>query len=1606
MKVRDIQLYLEGYNPLSSIEKLGTDEEKFLESLYGIGQEIDSTIRDVASFASNSEEQLFYEFVQNAFDANADSLCFFVDKEYLIVLNNGEPFYTDKFEHKIKRLRDGQLYNFLAKGKSLKAGDDTKRGEYGQGSKLLYTLISDKSTASNKTQLLKAIKDNRKGPYLISWGSPEQLSDFRFRDPEWEYTDPYAENTDLLVAKILMTYYPVGPGVSEKFFSKKEYMKVRDAFERLVDPKSNINRLSKGSAIIVPLGQGQYEAISAKDNLKKVSQRLGGFAALTSDKAKNHGKHLDHIYVCGTEVEMHMVNSIFIDFEKDDEHFEYQFAFNPAFAKNETVNLYKTLPIIQAHYGLGFLIDSPNFELDSSRQRINDFGKTKLQITEAFSLLLDEIKAIKVKNPELFDLIYTCIVESQPYKNNSESQFISEPFYSVFKPFIKENVKTEDGSYHPLAKVREDVEGEMRLPLEQIGIKDIKWISEDISKGKLKQRFELNDMESYPIDKILSDADAAMLSNWIRSLSKDTYRSLHKYLLSHYAYNDKYCGQAVFLTNKGNVHSFDTLTSSSSIVFFYRKESEIAIFDRCPSLEYVLGVIDYNVDEIKNNEVLCLQKIVKSIDFFRSDSSCLDVACNIINHCSENDRHNRTANTIRNFIPLFQNLNGEYCAFSELIAEVPQGNAILSNFCAAGYVPEGFAKKWMISGEEELWNWLANHLDKVLELDDWKDFHNKYLSDIRHLHQLAGEKHADDKVSICLDEDGVPTQEKLFSIATNRNLSSEEYELFSDFAETKGYPIIPGKFIKALTTSPFELEEASVRDIIDAYAKVDSPLLDVIIKLYSGILWSYTIQHDGDSFILRKDDSKNYICPDTDTYADKLLSQQGYYRIDDVVASHFKATELEPFNIVGDPKRMKDILLRCDDEALVGLFPYIKLCNDEVIDLYFRSIHNIEINSPLSESDNRWQIILLALTKIQSGQYGYRSQLLSLLQHRGGSLPDTIKSNKVIYQETVYDLYKLLGQVKEDNELTDSIAGCLPDGELFLKVLYTGKEEIAEPGDVYEELKYFPLNVEQLRFCLDYATHEDEVSDTFSLDEDIPLQDALCMISRYQFKGFDEYLELPGFNKQIQILADDNLLLQEERIPFEIKKWLSGDAIAQSLITGLHLENDCHVAFRQAFQDDSAYSNVNLLISEKNKLERTIKWIVSGKFDIENGSSRFFNFLGLLSKLPKDIPNLPMLRITGKTIDKGDGLFTQVLSAEYFPSDGTITDLYNILSDANTKLLARKGQVKAFFTEHKVFGFPDTDFIVNHNLSNKTRYQLRIAAEEKDYSEISNNIYSKWRSLPASEGVRIFTSPNPIGTIFSITEEPSSISVLEIKSHDNLYGHNIDLKHVIIQYPNDNKMTEMKTLEEAAKNIVLFKNPFIALQGLYIDMMQDITPEEMAIVVANKDRINNLLEDLSTDDEDTPESKVRKLIGYIGEQVYMLYLEKNGIPFEYAAEKGIGEYDFKLPGSPDKYVDVKTNLYSFIDSAVPFYIHKSQNKFMQQHPDAQYRIVRISLTDIRLKKEYEHIRNYFGAEEDFEINDELRSRCQKIARDYWRGAQIKEFDAASPEYGIKIERRK
>jgi len=61
------------------------------------------------------------------------------------------------------------------------------------------------------------------------------------------------------------------------------------------------------------------------------------------------------------------------------------------------------------------------------------------------------------------------------------------------------------------------------------------------------------------------------------------------------------------------------------------------------------------------------------------------------------------------------------------------------------------------------------------------------------------------------------------------------------------------------------------------------------------------------------------------------------------------------------------------------------------------------------------------------------------------------------------------------------------------------------------------------------------------------------------------------------------------------------------------------------------------------------------------------------------------------------------------------------------------------------------------------------------------------------------------------------------------------------------------------------------------------------------------------------------------------------------------------------------------------------------------------LNDLNLQKSYEQVRDTYGKDANPLENPHLKKACEQIAKKYWKGAKIEEFDAASPEYSIRME---
>lgn len=175
------------------------------------------------------------------------------------------------------------------------------------------------------------------------------------------------------------------------------------------------------------------------------------------------------------------------------------------------------------------------------------------------------------------------------------------------------------------------------------------------------------------------------------------------------------------------------------------------------------------------------------------------------------------------------------------------------------------------------------------------------------------------------------------------------------------------------------------------------------------------------------------------------------------------------------------------------------------------------------------------------------------------------------------------------------------------------------------------------------------------------------------------------------------------------------------------------------------------------------------------------------------------------------------------------------------------------------------------------------------------------------------------------------------------------------------------------------------------------TQENLTTIANNAEKIGDILDDYFCEP-----SKIRTIINYIGKKIYEIYLINNKMSYE----KGDIDdfYDFKLENGK-KYIKVRTTKKTILDGHVAVGLSPDQNRFLLQNKDIQFRLVRVSITDINLISSLTSLVGCYGETSNPYHDEHFRDACDKIAENYWKHASVKEFDEVSPEYAIKIERK-
>lgn len=1673
MYIRDLQQYVFNICDSDSLDQLGSNKEKLLQKIFGWSPSsdyVESIIASTASFASNAEEQLFYEFVQNAYDANADSLFFYANKEYLIILNNGFPFYTDFINPDSDGVREGQLYNFLAKGKSLKRSDATKLGKYGQGSKLLYTLLTDVTdTEENEAALIKTIYQQKKGPYLISWYNRNQLANLLQEQGEWHLADCEDYENNLLFAKILMTYYPIAPGISETLFSNQEALDAIKAFDTLVNPRRNLHFLNRGTALIVPLGLGKYERITAPSNLDLVRTRLAGFALITKNQERNAGKAVQHIYVMGEEIEQHEAQSVFVEFEVDDNPFSYHFAFNPVFANRNFVNLFKVLPILETKLQLGFIIDSQKFDVDDSRQRIIDKEKTKRQLIRAFTELIEKLRLIKRDNPTKFDYIYKAIVAS--VLSSDDNSYMKEAFQVTFVPFLKEFVRCDTGEYLAESEVRRPAEG-IHVKLSDIGITDYQWIDDSIKSNLY--RFGIRPQEiDFP--SLIRDANDVKLSSWLKGLSADAYAHFFSIAEAHKDVDVvKYA--KIFRSDRGNLYSYEDLLDSSLVFFAIQEDVPFGGCERIPGL--------FSVKDEKQYYHSLFGKIKANIAYFQSSDANQEDAANLLDWLVRQEPS--LLKRVRQEIPLLRNWHDAYVPFCDLLSNRPQGSILFDNYTVKGYVPEVVRTNgWLldpVKEPKEFWLWVVNHWKGILDLEEWGENTHHFIADLNAAYKAvpANDRTLNsERLTLYLDSEGRPVEDERYVIYSVSRLTRDEYNYLDQ--TLPNLRLLPFEYIKDLKEGPFIIHSLHIVEIVSDGIEADEHLLKIIFKLTENFLAACRVEYDEGIFKIHLLSGGLNYCNTVSQELKVKLQEARLYPVPEKV-QELMGEACHRFRF----EQNEDLLVKAVERIALPLLllPYVANAGIKVLDCFFQQFKRLDIDTKLTAEDYRWQLIELAV-KRSSDERDYVDRLRTAIRHDGKVLPESITNEIILVGDREYSLFELDVDYYNDNRLIDSFFGCLPSAwavQFFKDHYYDGKTQDIAAKTIYSNLKNNYLNVNQLCFCLDYALTNGDNCRDLELSEGESLSDALDMVLQNHFVGFDKHCLIKGLDLDKQFFADPDLLLPCERLPEVVYNWLNSHPEGVGLFSHLMDDQGPFIATRRALLQDLPAGDLSQFANEDNDLLvlHTIEWVMDKAFTYAFGTNRFHTIMAIIEQLPDDYRPLPLLRYTGEVAQNMNGMEFPCPTFKLFAykTGAAFLSWEHWNGGHFQRRLAKSKELADFMREHVVFLYGDKELLFRRNLDCRHRWKVLTSVELQGYPEYDDPVYRVWKESKHSNGFTFYTSNDPITMSFHIRDGKDVVFKNQMRNDD--FGFDEHCKRIIIRQPNPEGLSVMKCIAKHIGSMPFFQEAFIALQSLYVEqwelsqqtvpqptveqgksiidlsnsslteeqvqdtvnkisresaerieqvneITQQLNGEELGKVtefakpikelisdldkntierMANeKDKIIELLTDSDVAEHEERESQVRQTIGFLGELIYGHYLEHKHLvrnqDFVHAALEGIGEYDFEI--KPERvFVDVKTTLYSLKDGTAPFYLHRSQNLFMQQHPDAKYHIVRISLKDLQLVSSYNELKAEFGTDANPLEDPLLRKRCEKIAARYWMGARIDEFDALSPEYAIKI----
>ncbi len=1600
MKVRDIKQYREkvlvkrddiDYNT----HCLGEKDEPLLKDFYGSGKNIDNIVGQISKFAKNTQTQIFYEFLQNADDAKASKLAITFNKDWFLVVNNGEPFKTDGTEAL------GQLRSFLNKEDSEKAFDDESIGKYGLGSKLLYDLLTNQDAAEKKNErLTEAIITNLKSPILFSWASIEQWNELKY----WKKNDAIllqdckATNAPLLT-KILYAYYPayfqekkkLRDGTEKELFSASDVESLQSLFfgneneKNCFFNKQSEFSFEKGTAILIPLGEGVAKNLDEAIN-ETLKERL---ATSLSFLKKTKKIFINDELIKPIHKEEFTINLQYQG-KKKDKIGNYQAhtfdvkillptninTINDAFC-----NFYQFLPISNETQGLGFVINAEELELIQNRQEVDWDTYSQSRIKIIGEKLIEKLEVIAQNDKPLYFHFLKCFAKAK-------GNFLEEYLENHVKEFLLKNLPSNTNQNVENIKIKST---SLNINPSNIGL-DLHWLDESFEDNyeDFEAKFEL---KKWTISDLFDETEEENVRDWIRNLSATGYKVLLSELKSQASF-------PFIKTSKDNVISKSELKSSENIIPLTSKTKDLkAIFD-VQGIEYT----DVALLEFENllPKIEILERLKKEIEKIKTN-------------LNENQKYTIFKTFKAHFegeekkLAIFKNRAGIFYTLGALIKNditlAPSG--ILYDFQIDPTEPYFEEYDGYFMPNDKIWKAIKENWGRVnLNADNF----TQIIADFNKLIGLDDTKTKLDKSYnwiLCSDGTSTNKDEVFYAKSWADEITENDYTILSAFMmQITDYKIVTYSVLKQLQNVNFaDLPTFGISSIQQKIKEnvEDFNLSFEEIQVLNDIKGSSSLF---DNFIILGDNENQ-------TYEVKIKKSGDiqFYTSDANVNSFLS----EKDNYFLLPKSLLELLktdsyLKTETDAFLQNLITNFGANPVLIDLVVKSNENKTKTDFLSKCE----ISLKTDADIENYTDEYEGKAIKLMlkednwvaSYKNKITIDNKAFSHYNYKEEVTGGFKLSELLPEYRGISDVLAAIKSKLHHSLHKIF---ETIPFPSQNIENeiiRKKDLQNPEQLSFITYHRNKENKPKNLSDFNiEALENDKILTSLFNHKLICFSQFSNGKGwFALQNHIDTESNLFTEEEKTPDWIKQWVNNDEKKSKFLkdAGLLYENSGIFIFRSNLdKNQGAKEHIDKILEDGVWSNDTQTWLSTRFTACMERSGAIYNtiqsFFDKYCEKYAAIQNLFQLQV------EQDKIKVKIVP-------------YNILGYAVNDIGKELKIVWKDVVSKNDYAFYDTNNA--ENISKKISQEAKIEGkfvETDTISEWKNDYrYEKWRDEIINKRYQIFFSPTELP--FEYTLQLGSQKEIIKKDYKNGLRAKVEKDNVrklyifeengknkrklLIEYRDDlfspaaDDLTKLLELDyETPNNPEKNNDNFPTQSGKDGDIKAPdwnedektkferfreqlkmlVNDEEMEEILSDPEKLKKALEKLKK------EPKINPISGYIGERLIYEW-QQFGKEEIVVWHEDKSAYDLRLKYLKEDYhIEVKTTTGSMREknATSAIFFRELQEDAVVNERYANYFLVQIGLKDLGLYGFYKQFRN-----EDLkdlkDIKEEINNAVKEI----------------------------